>query len=67
MGALDAERDRPGHPHGAGAPERVRQCGHRRVAAEILARMVDPRPGRARHGHGSATAVTPLDLDQRGH
>jgi hypothetical protein len=29
MGALDAGMDRPGHPHGAGASERVRQCGLR--------------------------------------
>ena len=29
MGALDTGIDRPGHPRGAGAPGRVRQCGHR--------------------------------------
>jgi hypothetical protein len=29
MGALDAGIDRPSHPHGAGAPKRGRQGGHR--------------------------------------
>ena len=44
MGALDAGFDRPGHPHGAGAPERVRQGGHRAWLPDPGAR-VDPRGG----------------------
>ena len=68
MGALNTGIDRPGRPparggrSGAGPPVRPP-----RVVAGILARMADPRPGHARHGRVSATAVTPLALNQGGY
>jgi len=38
-----------------------------RVAAGILARIVDPRPGHAQHDCSPATAVAPASLGHRGH
>ena len=44
MGALDSGIDKLGHLHGAGAPERVRQGGHRAWLPDPGARA-DPRGG----------------------
>ena len=44
MGALDSGIDRLGHLNGAGAPERVRQGGHRAWLPDPGARA-DPRGG----------------------
>ena len=66
MGVLDNEIDRLGHPHGVGAPERVRQGGHRAWLPDPGARA-DPRGGPRTARPVPAPAVTPLALDQRGH